>query len=108
MGGIISYQHLPRPFFGSLMAKIFPAYFVMQTALPVVLALTYPGSVLTGAASGVAGVLQPANRWSVLMPLALALAGGVANLAVVGPATTQCMEDRRVQGEQRHKHRTNR
>lgn len=90
------------------MAKIFPAYFVMQTALPVVLALTYPGSVLTGAASGVAGVLQPANRWSVLMPLALALAGGVANLAVVGPATTQCMEDRRVQGEQRHKHRTNR
>jgi hypothetical protein len=82
------------------MAKIFPVYFSLQAALPAVLALTYPASQNPfGAAGGVAGVLDPSNRWSVLAPLAGAFACAVGNLAVVGPATTRVMDERRVQGE---------
>jgi hypothetical protein len=82
------------------MAKLFPVYFSLQAALPAVLALTYPASRNPfGAAGGVAGVLDPSNRWSVLAPLAGAFVCAVGNLVVVGPATTQVMDERRVQGE---------
>ncbi|KAK4106613.1 hypothetical protein N658DRAFT_491249 [Parathielavia hyrcaniae] len=98
VGGIISFQVLPRPQFGALMAKIFPVYFSLQAALPAVLVLTYPGSRNPfGVAAGVAGVLDPSNRWSVLVPLAGALASAVGNLAAIGPATTRVMQERRVQ-----------
>jgi hypothetical protein len=81
------------------MADLFPLYFAMQAALPAVLALTYPGSRNPfGAAAGVAGVLDPSNRWSVLVPLAGGFLCAAANLAVVGPATTQVMAERRQQG----------
>ncbi|KAK4123713.1 hypothetical protein N657DRAFT_645304 [Parathielavia appendiculata] len=80
------------------MAKIFPVYFTLQAALPAVLALTYPASRNPfGVAGGVAGVLDPSNRWSVLAPLAGAFACAVGNLAVIGPATTRVMDERRVQ-----------
>lgn len=81
------------------MAKIFPIYFTMQTALAAVMAVTYParGNPL-GSVGGVAGVLDPSNRWGVLAPLAGAFACGLANLAVVGPATTKVMDARRQQG----------
>ena len=81
------------------MTKIFPVYFSMQTALPVVLALTYPASSTSLAPAGIAGVLDSSNKWSVLVPIASILASGLANLAVVGPATTKCMEQRKLQGE---------
>ncbi|KAK3379377.1 hypothetical protein B0T24DRAFT_611611 [Lasiosphaeria ovina] len=100
VGGIVSFQVLTRPQFAALMAKIFPIYFSMQTALPVVLALTYPatGTVLGGASpsGGIAGVMDPVNRWGVLVPIAAVFLTGLANLAVVGPATTQCMDERRL------------
>jgi hypothetical protein len=70
------------------MAEIFPVYFAMQAVLPAVLVLTYP-------AGGVAGVLDPVNRWDVLVPLAGVFLCALANLAVVGPATTRVMEERR-------------
>ena len=72
----------------------------MQTAIPVVLALTYPGSkaLVGGSASGLAGVLDSGNRWSVLAPLATIFLTGLANMAVVGPATTKTMKDRKMQG----------
>ncbi|AEO69385.1 93780643-4fa9-414d-a7eb-54f520ccabf7 [Thermothielavioides terrestris] len=88
VGGIISFRVLPRPQFGALMAEIFPVYFAMQAVLPAVLVLTYP-------AGGVAGVLDPVNRWDVLVPLAGVFLCALANLAVVGPATTRVMEERR-------------
>ena len=50
-------------------------------------------------AAGIAGVLDPDNRWSVLAPIATIFLTGVANLAVVGPATTKCMKERKYQGE---------
>lgn len=81
------------------MGKIFPIYFTMQTALPAVMALTYPANKNPfGAAGGVAGVLDPSNRWSVLVPLISAFFCALANLAVIGPATTRVMDERRQQG----------
>jgi hypothetical protein len=81
------------------MAKIFPIYFSMQTALPAVMALTYPGSKNPfGSAGGVSGVLDPSNRWSVLAPLASAFLCSLGNLVFIGPATTKCMDERRQQG----------
>ncbi|KAK4137277.1 hypothetical protein BT67DRAFT_453643 [Trichocladium antarcticum] len=98
VNGIVSFKVLARPQFAALMARLFPIYFTMQTALPAVLAVTYPGSRNPfGPAGGVAGVLDPANRWSVLVPLAGAFLCALANLAVVGPATTAVMHERRQQ-----------
>ncbi|KAK0646597.1 hypothetical protein B0T16DRAFT_329666 [Cercophora newfieldiana] len=92
VGGIVSFQVLARPQFSILMAKLFPVYFTMQTALPVVLALTYPGG--SSAPSGIAGVLENST---VLYSIAATFATGLANLAVVGPATTKCMDQRKLQ-----------
>ena len=81
------------------MSHLFPVYFAMQSALPVLLALTYPGSGHPfGARAGLAGVLARGNRWSVLAPLVGAWLCAVVNWGVVGPVTTGVMEKRRVQG----------
>jgi hypothetical protein len=100
VGGIIAYKALARPQFSQLQRKIFPVYFGIQTALPVVLALTYPGSgTLLGAASGFSGVFAEVNGWSVLAPLATIFVTSVANLLFLGPATTRVMRERKVQGK---------
>jgi hypothetical protein len=82
------------------MARLFPLYFTLQTALPAVLAFTYPASKNPfGSPGGLAGVvLHRANRWTVLAPLAGAFLCAVGNLVVVGPRTTKVMEERRGQG----------
>jgi hypothetical protein len=90
----VSFQVLARPQFSLLMAKLFPVYFTMQTTLPVVLALTYPGDSFSQ--SGVAGVLE---NTSVLYPIAATFLSALANLALVGPATTKCMDQRKLQGQ---------
>lgn len=38
----LAFKHLPRAEFGRLQNKVFPTYFLGQTALPLVLALTAP------------------------------------------------------------------
>jgi hypothetical protein len=68
----------------------------MQTALPAMLALTYPGAL--GAASSFKGTFAEANRWSVLAPVATIFFAGLANLVFVGPATTSIMKERKHQG----------
>jgi len=72
----------------------------MQTALPIVLALTYPGErTVTGVgASSLTGVLQDSNRYSVLAPIIVMFGTSLANLVAVGPATTKIMKDRKHQG----------
>jgi len=101
IGGIVAYKALPRAQFSSLQQAIFPIYFSLQTALPVVLALTYPGSHQTLASSsipsGLGGVLAESNRVSVLLPLTTIFATSVANLLLVGPATTKIMRERKHQ-----------
>lgn len=71
----------------------------MQTALPVVLALTFPAerSAVGTSPSSIWGVLEPGNRLQVLVPLVTMFATGVANLVFVGPATTKCMRERKHQ-----------
>ncbi|EHK96412.1 putative Uncharacterized mitochondrial outer membrane protein [Glarea lozoyensis 74030] len=96
VNGIIAYQALPKPMFSQLQQKIFPVYFTMQTALPAVLALTYPGSL--GGSSSISGVLEKSNKWGVLVPLATMFVTGLANVAYIGPETTRIMRERKVQG----------
>ncbi|KAH7354446.1 hypothetical protein B0T11DRAFT_128357 [Plectosphaerella cucumerina] len=92
------FRVLERPAFSAAQSALFPIYFSLQTALPIILALTYPGSSNPlGPASGLAGVLDDANRRDTLLPLALALATGAANLLVLLPLTKQIMADRRAQ-----------
>ncbi|KAI9732249.1 MAG: hypothetical protein M1818_007568 [Claussenomyces sp. TS43310] len=101
VGGVVAFRALPRPQFAVLQSKMFPIYFSLQTALPIVLALTYPGiPTPLGTASGPAGVLADVNRWSVLAPILSAFATSLANLLVVGPATTRVMGERRQQETQ--------
>jgi len=104
VAGIVSYRALPRPAFSTLQTALFPVYFSMQTALPLIMAITYPGGsgkTLTGgtaAPSSISGVLAEQNRYTVLLPLATIFATSAANLLVVGPQTTKTMRERKHQG----------
>ncbi|RKU40291.1 hypothetical protein DL546_001648 [Coniochaeta pulveracea] len=95
VNGIVAFRELPRPQFAVLQSKLFPIYFSMQTALPVVLAVTYPAGLATP--SGLAGLLDVSNRWSALVPIATMFVTALANMVVVGPATTKCMRERKSQ-----------
>ncbi|KAE8451290.1 hypothetical protein EG329_004455 [Mollisiaceae sp. DMI_Dod_QoI] len=99
VGGIISFQVLPRPQFSQLQQKLFPVYFGLQTALPAVLALTYPGSrTALGPVSGLRGAFAEVNRWTVLAPLATMFVTSAVNGLYFGPETTRIMRKRKVQG----------
>ncbi|POS88203.1 hypothetical protein EPUL_000343 [Erysiphe pulchra] len=93
VGGFVAYKALPRPQFSQLQQKIFPIYFSIQTVLPALIAITYPGS--AGKASGIKGVFE--NRRSALIPIATILVTSSINLLLVGPATTKAMRERKVQ-----------
>ena len=74
-------------------------YFGLQTALPAILALTYPGErLLLGTASGYQGAFAEVNRWTVLAPIATMFITSVANVVYIGPATTRLMKERKHQG----------
>jgi len=92
------FRVLERPQFSAVQTELFPIYFSMQTAIPVLLALTYPGSKNPfGPPSSIQGVFDKSNRWSVLVPLSAMLATGLLNLSVLLPATARCKEERRMQ-----------
>ena len=75
--------------------------------MPVVMALTYPGTRnptsplggLSESRSSLRGVLEERNRWAVLVPLATMFVLNAANLVYVGPVTTGIMRERKHQGE---------
>lgn len=71
----------------------------MQTALPVILALTFPAerTAIGTTASSIQGVLEPEHRLHVLTPLALIFFTSLANLVWVGPLTTKVMKERKHQ-----------
>jgi Domain of unknown function (DUF4149) len=101
VNGIISYRVLPRPQFSSLQQSLFPVYFSLQTALPALMALTYPGErVAVGLRnSGLSGVFARENRLGVLLPILTVFMAGLSNLVLVGPATTKIMRERKFQGK---------
>ncbi|KAI1878082.1 uncharacterized protein JN550_000264 [Neoarthrinium moseri] len=90
-----SFKTLERPQFATLQRAIFPVYFGMQTILPAVMALTYPGSRIT--AAGIQGVLDEANRWDVLAPIATIFVTGLVNWAYCLSATNAVTDKRRAQ-----------
>lgn len=95
------FKVLERPSFSAAQNALFPIYFSLQTALPVVLALTYPGSNNPlGTQGGIFGVLEESNRYTTLLPIATMLVTGAVNLLLVLPATQKIMADRRAQGKQ--------
>ncbi|KAJ9495408.1 hypothetical protein H2202_009195 [Exophiala xenobiotica] len=97
VAGIVAFRTLPRPQFAQLQQATFPVYFSMQTALPVILALTLPAerTAISKIPSSISGVLDPINRFRVLAPLLTMFVTAAANLAYIGPATTKCMKDRK-------------
>jgi len=98
VAGVVAFRALTRPQFGTLQNKVFPVYFSLQTALPVILALTYPGSPSSvGTPSSLPGVLAESNRWSVLVPLVTVVSTSLLNMFVAGPAVQKVMQDRKIQ-----------
>lgn len=109
VNGIVSYRALSRPQFATLQAALTPVYFALQTALPVLMALTYPGvktpssssSPLTTTTdpspSSLPGFLEAKNRYTVLAPIATVFVLNAANLLWAGPVTTRIMKERKRQ-----------
>lgn len=91
------FRTLERPQFSAVQSKLFPIYFSIQTAAPVLLAITHPGN--TGSLLNLAGVLDPANKWTVLAPIATMFSTALLNLIVLLPATTGVMARRKQQGK---------
>ncbi|KAI0476800.1 hypothetical protein F4859DRAFT_514132 [Xylaria cf. heliscus] len=99
VNSITAFKVLERPQFGILQRAVFPAYFGIQTATPIILALTYPGRAGRVAAvpQGISGVLHPANRWGVLVPLTAAFVTGLVNLVYLLPETNKVTAQRKQQ-----------
>jgi len=106
LNGPVAFKVLPRPQFSTLQQAIFPPYFAFQSALPVVLALTWPGEKVAAAAgfgearraNGFQGLMNPDNMWTALVPIGLMFVTSVLNMLVLGPATTKVMRPRKHQG----------
>lgn len=92
VGGVVAYKALPRPMFSQLQQRIFPIYFTLQSVLPVLVLATHPSA-------SISSLLSPASPSfnSTTVPLLLVLASSLLNLAVVGPATTRTMRERKKQ-----------
>jgi len=104
LGGPLAFKALPRPQFSTLQQAIFPPYFTFQAALPVLLALTWPGDKVAqvGAKSvmhnsGFWGIFSDNSFWTAGIPVAIMFATSAANLFVFGPATTKVMKERKHQ-----------
>ena len=92
------FRTVNRPAFSAIQTGLFPIYFGMQTVVPIVMALTFPGSTLLGLSSGVKGLLDETHRYSSLLPIGTMCVTGAINLVVLLPMVTQVMKDRRGQG----------
>ncbi|CAM1505424.1 Fc.00g110610.m01.CDS01 [Cosmosporella sp. VM-42] len=99
INGIVMFKTVNRPAFSAIQQKLFPIYFGMQTVLPVIMALTFPGNSLIGLSSGVSGLLSDFARWHSLVPIATMFVTGLVNFAVLLPATTGVMKERRGQAK---------
>ena len=105
INGPFAFKHLARSEFSRLQQAIFPPYFVLQTALPVVVALTWPGERVAAAGGsairrdgGWSGLLGKDNFYTALLPVAIMFGTSLLNLTILGPATTKVMRERKHQG----------
>ncbi|KAI5465545.1 hypothetical protein BGZ63DRAFT_420104 [Mariannaea sp. PMI_226] len=99
INGITMFRTVDRPAFSAIQQKLFPIYFGMQTAFPVILALTFPGNSLIGLSSGYKGLLSDFARWHSLVPIATMFLTGLINYVVLLPWTVKIMKERRGQAK---------
>jgi hypothetical protein len=92
------FKTVDRASFSAIQQKLFPIYFGLQTVLPGVLALTFPGNSLIGLANGPAGLVSEFARWHSLLPISVMAITGAINLTVLLPLTVEVMKKRRGQG----------
>ncbi|KOS19438.1 putative mitochondrial outer membrane protein [Escovopsis weberi] len=97
LNGPVMFRTVTRPTFSAVQSGLFPIYFGMQTVLPIVLALTFPGSSTTH--TGISGILDDSHRLGSLVPVATMFATGLLNLAILLPATMKVMKERRGQAK---------
>lgn len=105
IAGPVAFGAIPRSAFASLQTAVTPIFFAIQSALPVIVAVTWPGTKLASAGStelrhnaGFFGLLQPENLWEGAVPIAIMLGTALVNLAFLGPMTTKTMRERKHQG----------
>ena len=79
------FRSVNRPAFSAVQSGLFPIYFGMQTVLPIIMALTFPGNVLLSLPSGIQGFLDKSVRYSSLLPIATMFVTGLTNLTVLLP-----------------------
>ncbi|TEA15540.1 putative mitochondrial outer membrane protein [Colletotrichum sidae] len=99
VNGITMFRVLERPAFSAAQNALFPVYFTIQTALPAVMALTFPGSASPFGVqeSSISGLVDESNRWGSLLPIATMFVTGLANLLVILPKTQKVMAARYAQ-----------
>ncbi|KAM0346459.1 hypothetical protein ACHAPU_005524 [Fusarium lateritium] len=97
INGIVTFKTVDRASFSAIQQKLFPIYFGLQTVLPGVLALTFPGNSLIGLANGPAGLVSEFARYHSLLPITLMAVTGALNLTVLLPLTMDVMKQRRGQ-----------
>ena len=81
----------------------------MQTVLPVIMAITFPGSDKysreeSGESSekreeGIRALVRPEFRWSVLAPLLAITMTGLVNWVIIEPVVVGIMKERKHQGK---------
>ena len=108
LNGPVAYKSLPRPNFSQLQQAIFPPFFAFHTALPIVLALSWPGEKIASVGGAIArqhagwrGLLDEGNFWTGLAPIAVMFLTGLVNMVALGPMTTKIMRERKHQGKLR-------
>lgn len=92
------FRTVTRPTFSAVQNSLFPIYFGLQTALPLVMAFTFPGYALLSLPSGIQGLLDKSTRCSSLLPIATMFVTGLLNLVVLMPMVNQVIKDRKSQG----------
>ncbi|XEU97048.1 hypothetical protein FSHL1_002334 [Fusarium sambucinum] len=97
VNGIVAFRAVDRASFSAIQQKLFPIYFGLQTVLPGVLALTFPGNSLIGLANGPAGLVSEFARWHSLLPISVMGITGAINLLVLLPMTVDIIKKRRGQ-----------
>ncbi|THC91306.1 hypothetical protein EYZ11_009230 [Aspergillus tanneri] len=94
VSGVVAFKALPRPQFASLQTATFPIYFSIQSAFPLLIALTVSRDAQP---LGISGLLAPENRVGTLLPLATAAVSGLLNMFVLRPMTVNVMRERKHQ-----------
>ncbi|KAJ2980966.1 hypothetical protein NQ176_g2327 [Zarea fungicola] len=95
----ILFKTVERPVFSAVQAKAFPVYFGLQTILPTIMALTFPGSAALATGNGISTLLHESNRWGSLVPIATMFVSGALNLLVLMPASREVMKKRQGQAK---------